>query len=60
MAENLEKLIDFADFEKQSDGSYINEYWEDGIKWTYEFTEQDFKDDMKLLNLYMMGYTKQK
>jgi len=51
MAENLEKLIDFADFEKQPDGSYINEYTDrNGVtKRIYEFTEQKFKDDMQEL-----------
>lgn len=57
MAENLEKYIDLSDFdkyEKQEDGSYIHmSRDDDGIAWTHQFTEQDFKEDMqKLEDLY--------
>lgn len=57
MAENLEKYIDLTDFEKyekQEDGSYIHSYKDDdGISWTTQFTEEQFKKDMqKLEDLY--------
>ena len=57
MAENLEKYIDLNDFdkyEKQEDGSFIRTYRDsDGIQWTTQFTEKDFKEDMqKLEDLY--------
>ncbi len=49
LPEELEKLVDLDSFEKDGE-NYINEYIVDGIKWTYEFSKQDFKKDMQALS----------
>lgn len=49
LPEELEKLVDLDSFEKDGE-NYINEYKVDGIKWTYEFSKQDFKKDMQTLS----------